>query len=95
MTTFTEVLQFAVQQHRANNLLEAEQLYRQLLEHQPTHPDVLHGLSTLSQQKGEYQQAERLPIAAMGRAGRQRAFEYFTWEQGADQTLQLYETLCN
>nr|WP_293095543.1 glycosyltransferase family 4 protein [Okeania sp. SIO2F4] len=32
---------------------------------------------------------------SMGRAGRKRAFEYFTWEQAADQTLQLYETLCN
>ncbi|MDJ0516700.1 MAG: glycosyltransferase [Trichodesmium sp. MO_231.B1] len=60
MATFTEVLQFAVQQHRTNNLLEAEHLYRQLLEQQPNHPDVLHGLSTLSQQKGEYQQAENL-----------------------------------
>ncbi|MGD1704253.1 tetratricopeptide repeat protein [Dapis sp. BLCC M229] len=60
MATFTEVLQLAVQQHRANNLLQAEQLYRQFLEHQPTHPDVLHGLCRLSQQKGEYQQAEKL-----------------------------------
>ncbi|MGD1713673.1 glycosyltransferase [Dapis sp. BLCC M172] len=32
---------------------------------------------------------------SMGRAGRERAFKYFTWEQAADQTLQLYKTLCN
>jgi glycosyltransferase involved in cell wall biosynthesis/Flp pilus assembly protein TadD len=60
MATFTEVLQLAVRQHRANNLLQAEQLYRKLLEQQPTHPDALHGLCMLAQQKGEYQQAQRL-----------------------------------
>ena len=60
MATFAEVLQFAVQQHRANNLVEAERLYRELLKQQPTHPDALHGLCMLVQQKGEYQQAERL-----------------------------------
>lgn len=60
MATFAEVLQLAAQHHRANRLLEAEQLYRKLLEQQPTHPDALHGLCMLVQQKGEYQQAERL-----------------------------------
>lgn len=32
---------------------------------------------------------------SMGRAGRQRAFDYFTWERAADKTLQLYKTVCN
>ena len=60
MSTVSEAIQLAVQHHRANNLLQAEQLYRKILEQQPTHPDALHGLCMLSQQKGEYQQAERL-----------------------------------
>ncbi len=60
MSTVSEAIQLAVQHHRANNLLQAEQLYRKILEQQPTHPDALHGLCLLSQQKGEYQKAERL-----------------------------------
>ncbi len=60
MTTFAEVLQLAVQNHQANRLVQAEQLYRKLLKQQPTQPDALHGLCMLVQQKGEYKQAERL-----------------------------------
>ncbi len=60
MATFSEVLQLAVQHHQANRLVQAEQLYRKLLEQQPTQPDALHGLSMLAQAKGEYKQAERL-----------------------------------
>ena len=60
MPTVSEAIQLAVGHHRANNLLQAEQLYRKILKQQPTHPDALHGLCLLSQQKGEYQKAERL-----------------------------------
>ncbi len=60
MTTFAEVLQLAVQNHQANRLVQAEQLYRKLLKQQPTQPDALLGLCMLVLQKGEYKQAERL-----------------------------------
>ncbi|RUT10017.1 hypothetical protein DSM106972_005120 [Dulcicalothrix desertica PCC 7102] len=48
-----ETLQLAVQHHRANRLVEAEQLYRQVLEKQPDHPEALYSLGMLAQQLGQ------------------------------------------
>jgi protein O-GlcNAc transferase len=48
-----ETLQLAVQHHRANHLVEAEQLYHQVLERQPDHPEALYSLGMLAQQLGQ------------------------------------------
>ncbi|BAZ15623.1 family 2 glycosyl transferase [Calothrix sp. NIES-4071] len=48
-----ETFQLAVQHHRANRLVEAEQLYRQVLEKQPDHPEALYNLGMLAQQLGQ------------------------------------------
>jgi tetratricopeptide (TPR) repeat protein len=54
------VLEQTVQLHRSNQLVDAEQGYRQILEVQPNHPTALFGLGALMKQKGEYQTAENV-----------------------------------
>ncbi|NET07413.1 MAG: tetratricopeptide repeat protein [Symploca sp. SIO2B6] len=65
MATVSEVLQLAVQHHRANRLVQAEQFYRKILKIRPKHPEALHGLGMLSQQVGQYQSAEKFFNAAL------------------------------
>ncbi|MEH2357229.1 tetratricopeptide repeat protein [Nostoc sp.] len=60
MTTITESLQIASKHYRANDLTKAEQLYRQILEKEPNHPEALYGLGILAQQVGQFQNAEQL-----------------------------------
>ena len=60
MASLTQVLQVAVQHHRANRLGKAEQMYRQVLAKQPHNSDALHGLGVLAQQIGQHQSAEKL-----------------------------------
>ncbi|MBW4565253.1 MAG: glycosyltransferase [Mojavia pulchra JT2-VF2] len=60
MSTVGEAIKLAVQYQRVNRLVQAEQIYRQILAKQPDHPDALHGLSMLAQQAGQYQTAEKL-----------------------------------
>jgi protein O-GlcNAc transferase len=59
-----ETLQLAVQSHRANRLNEAQQLYHQVLEKQPDHPEALYSLGMLAAQLGQPQTAEELLTAA-------------------------------
>lgn len=65
MTPDSQILQLAVQYHRANRLTEAEQSYRQVLEQQPQHPEALYGLGMLAQQVGKPQIAEELLSTAV------------------------------
>ncbi|GAB4228149.1 MAG: hypothetical protein Kow00121_57000 [Elainellaceae cyanobacterium] len=58
--TISQALQISSYYHRANQLLEAEQAYRQVLAVQPHHPDALYGLGVVMQRKGEYLTAETL-----------------------------------
>ncbi len=46
--------QMAMQQHQMGNFAQAEALYRQILQHEPNHPDALHFLGVLSYQSGNY-----------------------------------------
>ena len=57
----TEVaqLQLAVQHQRNHRFAEAEQLYHQVLEKQPDHPEALYGLGTLSIEMEQPQIAEQ------------------------------------
>ncbi|MEH2226297.1 tetratricopeptide repeat protein [Nostoc sp.] len=63
-TEVAEILELAVQQQRENSLLEAEQLYSQVLEKQPDHPEALYGLGMLAQQMGQPEIAEQWLSAA-------------------------------
>jgi tetratricopeptide (TPR) repeat protein len=60
----TETLQLAVQHQRENRYADAEQLYRQVLEKQPNHPEALYGLGMLMQQMGQPETAQQLLVAA-------------------------------
>jgi glycosyltransferase involved in cell wall biosynthesis/Tfp pilus assembly protein PilF len=60
MATIAEALQIASQYHRQNCLNEAQQIYQQILEQQPDHPDALQGLALIAQQLEDYQTAEKL-----------------------------------
>ncbi|MEH2091296.1 tetratricopeptide repeat protein [Nostoc sp.] len=59
-----ELFQLALQDHRANHLDTAEQLYRQVIEKQPDYSEALYGLGMLAQQKGELQEAQKHLSAA-------------------------------
>ncbi len=52
MPTLAEVLTLAVQFHQKGNLGQAEPLYRQILQADPSHPEALHMLGMLAQQTG-------------------------------------------
>ncbi|HEY9725073.1 MAG TPA: GNAT family N-acetyltransferase [Chroococcales cyanobacterium] len=58
--TIPKALQITANYHRANQLVEAEQGYRKILDVQAEHPDALYGLGVIMQRKGEYQTAEYL-----------------------------------
>ncbi|WP_226593912.1 tetratricopeptide repeat protein, partial [Microseira wollei] len=63
-TEVAQTLQLAVQHQRENRLALAEQLYRQVLEKQPDHPEALYGLGMLMQQMGQPETAQQLLVAA-------------------------------
>ncbi|MHC4147478.1 MAG: tetratricopeptide repeat protein, partial [Planctomycetota bacterium] len=47
MTDIAEIIQCALDYHRAGRLERAQELYQQVLQDQPENPDVLHLLGTL------------------------------------------------
>ncbi len=53
MATIPEALNTALQHHQAGRLQEAEALYRQILQTQPEHPEVLNHLGILVHQLGQ------------------------------------------
>ena len=59
MVTVSEAFQLALQNHRANRIDQAKQLYHQILAKQPDHVDALLGLSSLCQRQGQYVTAEK------------------------------------
>lgn len=58
-------LQLAVQHHQAGYLSEAENLYRQILQVKPNHPDALHLSGVIAQQSGNVALAEQLIAKAI------------------------------
>jgi predicted O-linked N-acetylglucosamine transferase (SPINDLY family) len=52
-----EILQLAIQHHRAGRLREAAGIYQQILQTEPTHADALHLLGVVCQQTGQYERA--------------------------------------
>jgi len=59
-----QLFQIALQYHQANNLPQAEDVYRQILRNNPDHPDALHLLGTLYHQTGNHE----LAVEFIGRA---------------------------
>ena len=57
MTTIPQTLATAIQHHQAGNLQQAEQLYRQILQVEPHHPDALHLLGVIAHQLGNNEAA--------------------------------------
>lgn len=55
-----EVFQQAMEQHQQGNFSQAEALYRQILQHEPSHPDALHFLGVMAYQLGNYPAAIQL-----------------------------------
>jgi len=55
-----EKLQAGIQHQHDGELIEAEQLYREILDESPDHPDALHLLGVLAYQIGDYDVAEEL-----------------------------------
>ncbi len=49
-----DVFQQAMEQHQQGNFPQAEALYRQILQHEPSHPDALHFLGVMAYQLGNY-----------------------------------------
>ena len=56
----TKTLESAIAQHQAGRLQQAANLYRQILQTAPEHPDALHLLGTIAQQTGHPQAAIEL-----------------------------------
>jgi tetratricopeptide (TPR) repeat protein len=52
-----DTLQTAISHHQAGRLNQAEALYRQILNQEPRHPDALHLLGVIAQQRGRPAQA--------------------------------------
>lgn len=50
--TIDQAIQLALEHHNAGRLQQAEQIYRQVLQQVPNHPDALHLLGVLAQQTG-------------------------------------------
>ncbi len=63
--TLDQALKMAQQLHAQGNLREAENIYRQILQYEPDHPDALHGLGAVALQAGANEDALRL----MARSG--------------------------
>ena len=55
--TLDEVLQKAVEAHRAGQIQEADRLYTAILQDQPKHPDVNHNMGVLAVGAGKTQES--------------------------------------
>lgn len=55
----------ALDAHRRGDLNSAQQLYQQLLQQKPQHPEALHNFGLLAAQAGDYQAAARLVSRAL------------------------------
>jgi protein O-GlcNAc transferase len=66
----------AVRHHQAGQLIEAERLYRQVLQAAPCHADALHFLGLLVHQTGRHDLAVQLIDQAIAQNGRVPAFHH-------------------
>jgi len=73
--TLQEAMTRAIEHHHANQLQEAERLYRAVLEVQPNHPDANHNLGVLAMQVK--QPAAGLPHLKAALEGNQQHVQYW------------------
>ncbi len=66
----------AVAHHRGGRLLQAEQLYRQILDEFPFHADALHLLGLVAYQRSDYDRARDLIGQAIRQEGKKALFHY-------------------
>lgn len=57
MNGIAEQLSAGLSAHRAGQLEQAENVYREILKHQPDHPDALHLSGVIAHQRGDYDRA--------------------------------------
>src|SRR5579871_2823228 len=76
MATTTDLLTLAVEHHHAGWLIEAERLYRQVLQSEPNNPDALHLLGLIANQKGHYEVAVEFIKRAIEHHGTAADFHY-------------------
>lgn len=55
--TLQDALRLAIRHHQAGQLPQAEAIYRQILQTQPSHPDALHLLGVIAHQAGQHETA--------------------------------------
>jgi Tfp pilus assembly protein PilF len=60
-----QALQTAMAQHQAGNIIQAETLYKQVLQAAPNQPDALHLLGLIAKQKGDLKTAAQLMRKAL------------------------------
>ncbi|BDI14801.1 hypothetical protein ANSO36C_06030 [Nostoc cf. commune SO-36] len=65
MTTIPEALQLASKYQRAKRFIQAEEVYRQIIDINPQQSEALYGLGMLAQQQEKYQNAEQFFQAAL------------------------------
>lgn len=71
-----QTLEEAVTHHRGGRFQQAEQLYRKILETQPTHADALHLLGLLDYQRSEYDRALDLIAQAIRQNKKNPLYHY-------------------
>lgn len=72
--TIEAELQQAITHHRANQIAQAEQLYRSILSSEPEHPDANHNFGVLALQKGHLDEGLSYLHAAVSAAPQRRNF---------------------
>ncbi|HEY1608743.1 MAG TPA: tetratricopeptide repeat protein [Paraburkholderia sp.] len=72
--TIEAELQQAITHHRANQIAQAEELYRSILSSEPDHPDANHNFGVLALQKGNVAEGLNYLHAAVSAAPQRRNF---------------------
>jgi tetratricopeptide (TPR) repeat protein len=76
MATISEALAIAIQHHQAGRLQAAEQIYRQILQVEPTHADAWHLLGLTARQVGRHEIAVQYIGRAIALNGNAAAFHF-------------------
>ncbi|MDP1682140.1 MAG: tetratricopeptide repeat protein [Burkholderiales bacterium] len=87
-----QTLARAVEHHRAGELAQAEQYYREVLQREPQHPDALHLLGLIAHQRGQHQEAIDLINQALKKNNRDIHF-YIHLGQAYRQAKRLEESV--
>jgi Tfp pilus assembly protein PilF len=87
--TLQQAMQWAMQQHQAGNLEQAQTVYRMVLQQEPQNADALHLLGVLQHQSGRHDEAIQLIQKAL--AIHPNAYEFHTNLAMVLRALQRYE----